>query len=144
MQKIFRNGIKRTIATQFSPKLVNSCMVTRSVSSQISLQNWPWTRQPLTPPSPSSYLHYRCYSTDNDDPPEQQIPNTQRKIPKMSDTQIEFAASPFSFIVLNFKAFKIRKYDPEFSINEFVEGSKKAVEVCSLILFRFVFHADCL
>lgn len=140
MQKILWNGIKQSIAIQFPPKLVNSCILTRSASSQISSQKWLWFRQPpslsITNPS-SSYLHFRCYSIDNDNQPEQQIPNTERKIPKMSDTQIQFSAAPFSFIVLNFKAFKIRKYDADFSINEFVEGSKKAVEVRALTHFCF-------
>lgn len=116
-------------------------MLIRSASTQISSQKWPWARQqqqqqqqPLLSLSvnPSlSHLHSRCYSTDSsDDPPGQQIPNTDRKIPKMSNELLHFGAPPFSFLILNFKAFKIRKYDADFALSEFVEGSKKAVEVC--------------
>lgn len=140
MLKIYRNGINRSIAAQLfsSSKPVNTCSFIRSASTtQISTQKWPWAQRQQQPPSlapqmkPSlSHLQCRCYSFGRSDgPPEQQVPDSMRKIPKMSNEQIHFSAPPFSFIVLNLKAFKIRKYDADFAINEFVEGSKKAVEV---------------
>lgn len=141
MQTIFRSVIQQTIAKQFPLRIVNRCIIiTRSTSSQISSQKWPWTQRTTQSIKPvSSYLQIRCYSIDNDDPPEQQIPNTDRKIPKLCDTQIHFSAPPFSFLFLNFKAWKIRRYDADFSLSEFVEGSKKAVEVrLELIHFTII------
>lgn len=141
MQRIFRNGIKQSIATNFPPSIeVTSCILTRSASSQISSQKkWPWARQasrqsimplqlPLALPWPS-HLHVRCYSIDSDDPLNQNIPNTERKIPKMSDT-LHFGAPPFYTLVLIYKVWQIRRYDGDFSMKEFIEGSTKAIEVC--------------
>lgn len=145
MLKIFRNGVNRSIGVP--SKIVNSCILIRSASTQISSQKCPWARQPPSPTPPSasstvkpslSYLQFRCYSIDSDDPPKQQIADTERKIPKMSNEQLHIGAPFFSFLVLNFKALKIRRYDADFSINEFVEGSKKAVEVClDQLMFLF-------
>lgn len=137
MQRIFRNGIRRSIATQSPLETVNWCILTRSASSQISVQKkWPWNRQAspstTTITLPPSNSPVRYYSIDSDDPLEQQqrIPNSERKIPKMSDKPVNFAAPPFSSLVMLYKAWKIRKYDAEFSMRGFIEGSKKAVEVC--------------
>lgn len=139
MQTIIRNGVQQTIAKQFPLKRVSRCIVTRCASSQINAQKWPWAQRRTQSMKPvSSYLHFRCYSIDSDDPTEQEIPNVERKIPKMSDTLLHFSAPPFSFLVSNFKAWKIRKYDADFSISEFVEGSKKAVEVWNRCISLYI------
>lgn len=140
MLKIVRNGIKPSIATPFSSKFADSCSLTRSVSSQISVQkSWPWPQQTVAAqstamPLPLCLRHGRWYSSDSggESPDDQQIPDTKRKIPKISNESLLFGALPFSFFILNYKAWQIQKYDSEFSLNEFVEGSKKAVEVCFL------------
>lgn len=96
-------------------------------------------------------LHSRCYSTNSEEPPPPNQTNVERKIPKISDEPVVMAASLFSFITHNLKALKVKQYDREFSISEFLEGSKKAIEVSSFIflglldslsfdLFHIYFH----
>lgn len=81
---------------------------------------------------PANSIHIRYYSTtennENDDGPK------RPPVPRISDEPIDFAVD-LSFLWRNlfvwFKENEIRyKYDPEFSVSEFIEGSKTAIEVC--------------
>lgn len=133
MQKLFWISMRRSIATQISSKIINRCNSIRSVSSQISSKkSWPWVQQQQTQSIArplSLYLHHGRYcSTDSSDD-KQQIPNEDRKIPRMSDVPPEFGSRPFSFFTLLFRNWKLRQFDSEFAIDEFIEGSKEAIEV---------------
>lgn len=68
---------------------------------------------------------YRSYSSENDS-------KSGSSIPRLTKNQIKFVPPAFSFIRWNFAAWKIRSsLDPEFTLSEFVEGSKQAVQVIS-------------
>lgn len=67
------------------------------------------------------------YSTEK--PPEPNDSNAERKLPKLSDEPLEMGPGFFAIFKCFFKAAQIRKWDSEFSLDDFVTGSKKAVEV---------------
>lgn len=86
----------------------------------------------------SPNLHCNFYSTD---PPNEDEPSAKvdRKFPKLNNDKIAVSPPFFAFFKFTWKALQIRNlYDADFSLNEFVEGSKKAVEVNDLLRF-FVF-----
>ncbi|XP_055319516.1 uncharacterized protein LOC129577078 [Sitodiplosis mosellana] len=80
---------------------------------------------------PSLYLRCNFYSTDppNEDEPSERV---ERMLPKLNNDKIVVSPPFFGFIIFPWKALQIRRsYDSDFSLDEFVEGSKKAVEIVS-------------
>lgn len=120
-----------------NPFLVKSAI--RSVKSTAwrpfsSLSNIPkhkWNQLRQIP----STVCLRCsfYSTD---PPNDDGPKVDRMLPKLINDKIVVGPPFFSFFKITFKSLKIRNtFDPDFTLDEFVEGSKKAVEVAHLIFY---------
>lgn len=145
MQTIFRIGIQKAGANRFLVVTAYRCIATRSAPSQISSPvQWPWARHPSSPQtafrSCSQLRHYSDNKDDGSYPIDQQIPDSQRKIPRMTDAQIHILPPPFSSVFFFFKVRKLQKYEPDFTIDEFIEGTKEAAEVrtkYSYQLFRF-------
>lgn len=73
---------------------------------------------------------YSTEPTDEDEP----SATVRRKLPKLNNDKIAIGPPFFAFFKFTWKALQIRNtYDADFSLNEFVEGSKKAVEVSDLL-----------
>lgn len=95
--------------------------------------------QSLLPQIPTVYLRCSFYSTDppNDDAP----PREGRMLPKLVKDKIIVSPPFFSFFTFTFRALKIRNtLDADFSLDDFIEGSKKAVEVIDLFLLHKILH----
>lgn len=75
----------------------------------------------------------RCsfYSTDSEKSSEKDDDNeSRRRLPIFSDEPLKRKAPFLSFIPITLKSMKIRNsLDSEFALDEFVEGSTKAVQV---------------
>lgn len=126
MQNFVRNVSKKLARNPFLLQSINE-ISHRNASVHLNSHKLAGIQRPQQ--LSSSCLHSRCYSIQSDDSPPQNPTNAERKLPKLSNEPLLFGAPFFSFLTSNFKAMKIRKYDRDFSIQEFVEGSKKAVEV---------------
>lgn len=88
------------------------------------------TNQTAKQLTPSSNLWSSFYSTNSEQPPNEEKSKYQRSLPRLSDAPLQISAPFLSFIPINLKAWQIRSsLDPEFSLSEFVEGSRRAVEV---------------
>lgn len=76
------------------------------------------------------HLHsHRCYSSQSDSNDSNEKP-VARSIPKFDDTEPKFWPSPLEVVKGWFYALYIRfTYDPEFSLSEFITGSKQALQV---------------
>lgn len=139
MQNFTRNVSKTCVRNQFLWKPANY-LAHRNASNHLNAHKSHVFQRPqhLSP----LCLHVRCYSIESDDPPPKDSKKYDRKLPKISDEGLQFGASLFSFLASHFKAFMIRsKYDRDFSLSEFTEGSKKAVEVgfqFNIILYRLL------
>lgn len=73
----------------------------------------------------------RYYSNENDqDSSNDKDSVHKRHLPRISNVRISLAPPPFSFLSRFFTVWQIRsKYDADFELQQFIDGSKKAVEV---------------
>lgn len=131
MQNLIRNASKRFVENN---RLLKSASNITTRDASMHIKAYHSSRIQGEQQLSSLCLHSRCYSTNSEEPPPNRT-NVERKIPKISDEPIVMAASLFSFITLNLKALKVKQYDREFSIPEFIEGSKKAIEVSKPVFF---------
>ncbi|XP_031640730.1 uncharacterized protein LOC116352348 [Contarinia nasturtii] len=131
-----RNGSQRIIRNQYSLKplveLVNadasqpfsSLSNTKQPVNQSRLPCSQWQKHSQGLPSCS------FYSTDNERQSENE--NVKRALPKLSDEPIIATPGLFSFFSVTFNAIKVRnQLDGEFSLDDFIDGSKRAVAVIS-------------
>lgn len=141
MQNLFRNVSKRFVWTKFEVESVNNLRV-RSVSTlsktstQINIHNTSWVQRSKRTLSPCLYLRCMYYSTEQNDT------SAERKLPKLSDEPLEMGPGFFSIFKCIFKTTQIRQWDSEFSLDDFVTGSKKAVEVNFKLRIIFFYHFD--
>lgn len=123
MLSLFRNVGQKIVKNQY---LLKSMIDTRAIHTQLNVSNS--SRNQLQLP----YLCGRFYSTDSEKPQneDETAPKVKRTVPKIVNDEIQIGAPFFGFITNRLKAIQIRNsLDPEFNLNEFVEGSKKAAEV---------------
>lgn len=127
MHNLYRNISKCVITKYCRLRSVAGygSMAINSVSSGSNLLKLPVDQRQCF--RPVSCLHFQCYSTDANEPPHR---SAQRKIPKMSDDDVQLGGSFLSFFTTNFNVLKIRRYDADFSLDDFLDGSNKAIEVC--------------
>lgn len=98
------------------------------IHRQLNRPKTTWIQCQLTPKQ-SSDLRCCFYSTENEQPPDESKPK-EGPTPKLTNEKIVVSPPFFSFFNVTFKAMKIsNSFDSEFSLDDFIEGSKKAVEV---------------
>lgn len=133
-----RIGIQRIIRKQLTSltpivQFVN-CNASRPFSilskqpvNQYKLSCCNWQKHPHT----LSACHF--YSTDNEHQSQNDEKSKQALLPKLLDKAIDVAPPFLSFFAVTFKAIKLKnQLDNEFSLDDFIDGSKKAVEVSEL------------
>lgn len=140
MQKFLRNVSGRTVwnriqlvsVAESADKIVSRKSSTLSYVQQPVLRykfSWNHTRiQPAQLPN----LHSSFYSTDSDKPPNNDESGSTNQPPwsKLFDQDMQSSPPPLSFFTVSLNAWKIRNaLDREFNLNEFVDGTKQAVEV---------------
>lgn len=140
MLNLFRNVNQRIVKNQF---LLNQIIksIDKTVTRQSSIlcrthekgnsSHLSWKQQ-LLQRTQLPHLHFGFYSTDSENPPpnENEGEKIERILPRIVEGKIEVGPSLFTFIKTRIKAFQIRSsLDSEFNLMEFLDGSKKAVEV---------------
>lgn len=99
----------------------------RSFSSLSNTQKYKWNQLKLKQIPFAVCLRCSFYSTE---PPNEDEPKLERMLPKLINDKTVVGPPFFSFFKIQFKSMKIRNtFDADFTVDEFVEGSKKAVEV---------------
>lgn len=142
MLSIVRTESRRFVGNQLRVKPIIQS-VNSATSRQFSLLSQTHTqvnqckwKQSQLRQIPFVYLRYRFYSTDG---PDENRPTGGRSLPKLVNDKIVVSPPLFSWFKHTFKILKIRNsLDAEFSIDDFIEGSKTAVEVLSNIISIFL------
>lgn len=138
VQNVSRRFIKNLFRVKPTIESVNN-PASRQFSSLSKTNNQvnqhKWNQQTALRQIPSVYLRCCFYSTD---PPNEDAPREGRMLPKLVNDKIVVSPPFFSFFTFTFRALKIRNtLDAEFSLDDFIEGSKKAVEVIDSFLLQF-------
>lgn len=144
MLNLLRNVSQKIVKPQLSSNPLNKSIdktVTRHSSILCKTHNsanpdrLQWNQPPLHRIQ-LPHLRSSSYSTDSEKPNEDagdgKGEKVQRTLPKLVNQKIDCGPPFFAFIKNRLKTMQIRQsLDPEFKLDEFVEGSKKAVEVMS-------------
>lgn len=142
MLNLFRNVSQKIVKQQFSLNALNQSIdktVTRhssilcKVHKSVNQDQLEWNQLPLRRTQLPSVRSSR-YSTDSKKPNENADDGNgekvQRTLPKLINEKIVCGPPIFAFFKNRLKTMQIRQsLDSEFRLDEFVEGSKKAIEV---------------
>lgn len=143
------------LVPNISGKLVRNPFLVKSAIGSVKSTTWrpfsllsntqkhKWNQLQLRQIPSAVCLRCSFYSTDppNDD----NEPKVDRMLPKLINDKIVVGPPFFSFFKITFKSMKIRNtFDSDFTLDEFVDGSKKAVEVYSSFRFQLTLKIELL